>query len=154
MPRLSSVLCVTPLSRLNSPPCLPLNMPLSALSPHPPPRPQIVDVVDCTGSGDVDTSKIATLTAEGLIPGAGGTLLKPNPAWSNPTGEWRVGCKRAFELVPSNLRSRMKEERRRLKDGAHRAAVTAALRDLAAFDAANPSVRPHPKRRPHPPSTQ
>lgn len=95
-------------------------------------------MIDCTGSGDIDTSKVVKLDENGLIPGAGGALLRPNPKWANPTGEWRVGCKRAFELVPSTLRSRMKEERRKARDAAQRAAVTAALRDLAAFDAAHP----------------
>lgn len=98
----------------------------------------MVDVIDCTGSGDVDTSKVVSLSDQGTLPGAGGAALRPNPAWANPSGEWRVGCKRAFELFPSSLRSRMKEERRKARDAAQRAAVTAALRDLAAFDAAHP----------------
>lgn len=99
---------------------------------------QIVDVIDCTGSGDIDTSKVVKLTDDGLIPGAGGALLRPGAAWNNPSGEWHVGCKRAFELFPSSLRSRVKEERKKGRDAAQRAAATAAMRELAAFDAAHP----------------
>ncbi len=47
---------------------------------------QVIDVVDCTGSGDVDTSKVEKADAEGCITGAAGRKLMLNPAWSNPTG--------------------------------------------------------------------
>lgn len=46
---------------------------------------QILDVVDCTGSGDVDTSKVVSAT-DGKIEGVFGNRLAVNPEWQNPTG--------------------------------------------------------------------
>lgn len=48
--------------------------------------------------------------------------LRLNPKWSNPTGEWRVGLKRAYELFPKTLVTRVKEERRKDWDKKHLAA--------------------------------
>lgn len=45
-----------------------------------------------------------------------------NSKWSNPTGEWRVGLKRAYELFPKMLVKRVKEERRKEWDKKHLAA--------------------------------
>ena len=51
---------------------------------------QIIDVVDCTGSGDVDTSTVQE-AADGQLKGLYGRKLKLNPAWENPEGEaWTV----------------------------------------------------------------
>ena len=47
--------------------------------------PQILDVVDCTGSGDVETSKVVR-AADGVIEGLFGNQLAVNPDWKNPSG--------------------------------------------------------------------
>lgn len=47
--------------------------------------PKMVDVLDCAGSGDVDTSEIVKPDSEGFIKGVNGNLLKLNPNWPNPT---------------------------------------------------------------------
>ena len=98
-------------------------------------RPKILDVVDCTGSGDVDTTKVVAADADGFIEGASGRRLRLNPDWANPTGQWRVGCKLLYELVPRPLQARLKEERRKRFDEAQRAALAAASAALAAADA-------------------
>lgn len=49
--------------------------------------PKVIDVIDCTGSGDIDTSATCAADADGLIEGASGRKLKPNPSWQNPTGK-------------------------------------------------------------------
>jgi hypothetical protein len=64
---------------------------------------QIIDVMDCTGSGDVDTSTIVTADDSGCIAGASGRQLRLNPGWVNPSGQWHVGCRRLFELFPKPL---------------------------------------------------
>ena len=38
--------------------------------------------------------------------GASGRKLRANPEWANPTGKWRVGSKRLFELIPRALQVR------------------------------------------------
>ena len=44
-------------------------------------------MVDCTGSGDVETSKVVTAT-DGVIEGVYGNKLTLNSGWENPTGLW------------------------------------------------------------------
>lgn len=48
--------------------------------------------------------------------------LRLNPKWVNPSGEWRVGMKRAYELFPKPLVTRVKTERRKDWDKKHVAA--------------------------------
>lgn len=77
----------------------------------------MVDIVDCTGSGDVvlgapikPTSTKDEKTGETILTVAGlsGRQLKLNSQWKNPSGEIRLGVKRAWELFPQNLVTRMK----------------------------------------------
>ena len=42
-----------------------------------------------------------------VIKGKSGRFLTVPNDWENPSGEWHVGIKAAFELFPSNLRSRL-----------------------------------------------
>ena len=101
---------------------------------------KIVDVVDCTGSGDVDTSKVVEADADGCIQSLYGNSLRLNPAWVNPSGNWRVGAKAAYELFPAGLKARTQEERKRRWDEHQRAAVTAATSAVAAFARAHPAA--------------
>lgn len=64
---------------------------------------QILDIIDCTGSGDIDTSTVLTADDTGCIQGASGRKLALNPDWQNPSGQWHVGCRRLFELFPKLL---------------------------------------------------
>jgi tripeptidyl-peptidase II len=100
-------------------------------------RPKIIDVVDCTGSGDVNTSKVVTADENGYIESLLGNKLKLNSEWKNPSGEWRVGAAPAFSLLPGGLKHRLKEERRKRFDEQQRGAVTKATAALVAFEAAH-----------------
>ncbi|CAO3593980.1 unnamed protein product [Absidia cylindrospora] len=82
-------------------------------------KPKIVDLVDCTGGGDVKTSTIVKATSKeingenvSVIEGLSGRTLILDPNWKNPSGDYRIGLKRAYELFPSELISRLKSERR------------------------------------------
>ena len=46
---------------------------------------QIIDVIDCTGSGDIDVSS-SVEAADGVVKGVYGNELRLNPEWTNPTG--------------------------------------------------------------------
>ncbi|KAG2195613.1 hypothetical protein INT47_005981 [Mucor saturninus] len=77
-------------------------------------KPKMIDIVDCTGGGDVETTKIVKATEEDgkkIIHGLSGKKLILGE-WENPTNEYRVGIKRAYELFPNDLTSRIKSERR------------------------------------------
>ena len=74
---------------------------------------KILDLVDTTGSGDVDTSTIVRCEEKegddrrAVIKGKSGHSLTIPDDWENPSGEWHVGIKAAFELFPGSLRSRL-----------------------------------------------
>ena len=51
-------------------------------------KPKILDIIDCTGSGDIDTSKEVSVDEEGKIEGFFGSKLKVNPDWDNPSGPY------------------------------------------------------------------
>lgn len=90
--------------------------------------PKVLDIVDCSGSGDVAMSD-ATVDGLGIRTCDGRTLL-PGAAWTNPSGRYKVGMKRAFELYPRGLRERVLEERRKAFMKAHGDAELALQRQL------------------------
>lgn len=104
-------------------------------------RPKIVDVVDATGSGDVDMSTVRT-AADGLLEGLSGRRLKVPADWSNPTGEFRLGLKRADELFPRALTQRLRRQRRELWDEQQRPLEIRLRRELADWEAAHPNPSP------------
>lgn len=63
--------------------------------------PKVIEQVDASGSGDIDTRSTVT-TAKGakLIKGASGRTLTLNEQWTNPTGVWHVGSRMLSDLVP------------------------------------------------------
>jgi tripeptidyl-peptidase-2 len=101
-------------------------------------KPKIIDIIDGTGSGDVDTSMVRT-AEDGVLVGLSGRALKIDPAWSNPTGQYHLGLKRAYELFPGELVKRLVEKRRKRWDEEQRQAVTELERSVARWDAAHPS---------------
>lgn len=78
-------------------------------------KPKIVDIVDCSGSGDIPTTTIVKPTENDdgvpVITGLTGRKLHLNKDWKNPSGEYRIGIKRAYDLFPSDLADRIKEVR-------------------------------------------
>uniref|UniRef100_A0A061SFF4 Tripeptidyl-peptidase II n=1 Tax=Tetraselmis sp. GSL018 TaxID=582737 RepID=A0A061SFF4_9CHLO len=106
-------------------------------------EPKILDVVDCTGSGDVDVSTVVEADEAGKLKISPGehseeVLLEINKAWHNPSGKWHVGCKRAFDLFPGPLVRKLKEHRGKRWAAEQRTAVAAATSALHAFNKTNP----------------
>ena len=62
---------------------------------------KMVDVVDCTGSGDVSMKKVKP-SGDLELPGATGRTLKLNPEWNNPSGTWYVGKKSLYSVSDHN----------------------------------------------------
>ncbi|CAN4087751.1 unnamed protein product [Withania somnifera] len=97
-------------------------------------KPKVIDVIDCTGSGDVDTSTVVKADETGRIPGASGASLIINSSWKNPSGEWHVGCKLVYDLFTDTLTSRVKKERKRRWDEKNQEATAEAVKQLDQFD--------------------
>ncbi|XP_040861386.1 tripeptidyl-peptidase 2 isoform X2 [Glycine max] len=97
-------------------------------------KPKVLDVIDCTGSGDIDTSKVVKADSDGRICGASGTLLVINTSWKNPSGEWHVGYKLVYELFTEDVISRLKKERKKKWDEKNQEEIVRAVKQLADFD--------------------
>ncbi|KAJ0397766.1 hypothetical protein ATCC90586_005154 [Pythium insidiosum] len=95
-------------------------------------RPKVIDIIDATGSGDVDTSLVLEATSEGTLALPDGRSLKLNPDWKpSVDGKYHVGTLVAFELFPRALVDRIKKERKEKFDAKQRAAVNAVQVELA-----------------------
>ncbi|XP_035827746.1 tripeptidyl-peptidase 2 [Aplysia californica] len=102
-------------------------------------KPKVIDLVDCTGSGDVDTSVVVSAT-EGFITGLSGRKLKIPESWAVPDGKFHIGIKMAYDLFPKALRDRVTTETRdRSWLPQHRQVVNDALRELEKFDKEHPT---------------
>ncbi|XLS59732.1 hypothetical protein HN51_009487 [Arachis hypogaea] len=97
-------------------------------------KPKILDVIDCSGSGDVDTSKVVKADADGCISGASGASLIINTSWKNPSGEWHIGYKFVYELFTEELTSRLKKERKKKWDEKNQEEIAKAVKQLQDFD--------------------
>ena len=105
---------------------------------------KVVDVIDCTGAGDVPLqvaearepadSAVAKDALELVSPGTGRSLLVPRSV-RNPSGVWRVGTKRAYDLWPDSLVQRRAKERRAAFEVSHAALLNSAQAELAEFEA-------------------
>jgi len=99
-------------------------------------RPKIVDLLDGTGSGDVDMSEVVEADATGTLAArcwGDDVKVQINQDWKNPSGKWHVGSKAAFDLFPNQLKERIRNERQKRFSEQQRVAHTAAT--AAAADA-------------------
>lgn len=76
-------------------------------------HPKVIDIIDCSGSGDVTMNPPIAAESDGTLKSYGCRILKINPKWKNPTGMYRVGMKRAFDIFPKELISRLKDSRKK-----------------------------------------
>ncbi|KAJ8771482.1 hypothetical protein K2173_026659 [Erythroxylum novogranatense] len=102
-------------------------------------KPKVLDVIDCSGSGYVDTSKVVKADDDGRIMGTSGAALLVNSSWKNPSGEWHVGCKLVYELFPNSLTSRLKRERRKKWDEKNHEEIANAVKQLDEFNQKHPN---------------
>jgi tripeptidyl-peptidase-2 len=80
-------------------------------------KPKLLDIIDTTGSGDVDTSKVVTLSeTEDYLFLLSGRKIKIPPHWKSYNKIFFLGIKRAFELYPEDLVKRLKDEHQKKWD--------------------------------------
>ncbi len=106
-------------------------------------NPKIIDVVDGSGSGDVDTSTVRKVK-DGKVEGLTGRTIAIPPDWKCPKGEVRLGIKRAYELYPGRLVGRLKKKARKKWDEKQRAAIAAqeaVLETANAVEAKTPEAK-------------
>eukprot|EP00927_Polykrikos_kofoidii_P018855 TRINITY_DN18781_c0_g2_i1.p1 TRINITY_DN18781_c0_g2~~TRINITY_DN18781_c0_g2_i1.p1 ORF type:complete len:1319 (+),score=219.18 TRINITY_DN18781_c0_g2_i1:95-4051(+) len=102
-------------------------------------KPKVIDVVDCTGHGDVCTRIIRKAENGAIKSACGKRNLVLHPGWeaSNPSGEWRVGQRPLYGLYTEVLRQRVRKDRQRDFDATQREALAKAAAALSAFDVSN-----------------
>lgn len=101
---------------------------------------KLVDLIDASGSGDVDMSTVrrADASSNALQLLSGRAVIvgdSASGAWQCPSGEYRVGAKRLYDLCPKDLVARLTDERRRRFMEAHHELEAALHRQLAALPA-------------------
>ncbi|GFZ15349.1 tripeptidyl peptidase ii [Actinidia rufa] len=86
---------------------------------------KVLDVIDCTGSGDIDTSNVVKADADGCISGASGKTLLGSGTW---------GISWCMSFFTDTLTSRLKKERKKKWDEKHQEAIAEAIKHLDEFD--------------------
>ncbi len=95
-------------------------------------RPKVLDLVDATGAGDVDTSTRATTISPACIKGLSGRALHVG-AWDNPSGEYKLGLAKGYVLFPKSLVKRLRRERKARWALTQRQAVNALEVEVSAL---------------------
>jgi tripeptidyl-peptidase-2 len=88
-------------------------------------RPKVIDVVDCTGSGDIHMGDwiVKDADADTLTVGVDGKKIMLNKSWTNPSGKFRYASKKAFDgLYPSRVVKTVRMDRKKQWDK-HQAAA-------------------------------
>ncbi len=95
--------------------------------------PKIIDILDATGSGDVDTSKTATASDAGTLEGLTGRTLKLAPDWLKQDRTFHLGKVRAADLMSGSVWNLYKQEIRKemqATNETYKASIETALDDL------------------------
>ncbi|KAK4306052.1 hypothetical protein Pmani_022096 [Petrolisthes manimaculis] len=95
---------------------------------------KVIDRIDGSGAGDVDTSTVVQ-AADGVITGLSGRRLKIPESWVNPNGKYHIGVKGAYCLYPQRLKERITKERKDKKwDPVHKELLAEAQRKVQALE--------------------
>jgi len=102
-------------------------------------KPKIIDRLDGSGAGDVDTSTVVE-AVDGQLTGATGRTLRLPTGWTNPSGKWHVGQKAAMDLYPrgwgTSRAGLLQERQEKYWEQGHKEAQAAALRKQQELEAA------------------
>lgn len=98
-------------------------------------KPKILDVIDATGSGDVDMSERREVGEGFIVEGLDGRDLTLSSDWRIPTKEVRLGAKPAEELFPGAIKSDVRAYIRRSIEPEHLELVERLRDELEELDA-------------------
>ncbi len=70
---------------------------------------KVWDILDASGSGDVDTSQVQQVKEDGTLVGLSGKALTLPSSINNPSGDFHLGLKPAKELFPSQVWQRLED---------------------------------------------
>lgn len=101
-------------------------------------RPKILDLIDGSGCGDVDTSTVAE-AVEGRLTGLSGRRLRIDPRWKNPTGKYHLGLKSGYDVYPQELIDRMQRRQRERQEELQRPLEARLRQALIDWKAAHPT---------------
>lgn len=106
---------------------------------------KVIERIDCSGSGDVNMVKEVKPKEDGTIEGLTGRKLTIDPDWKNPSGTFRIGAKRIFDIFPKSLKDRtLKERQESMWDPGHKQSAAQALKRIREFDDCKKNSAPVP----------
>lgn len=104
-------------------------------------KPKVIGRYDCSGAGDVDTSTVVTPEGNEIKGLSGRTLVIPS-SWKNPSGEYHIGLKNAFELYTKSVQKRIEEERKEKQwDPFHKPLLSKSVSEQQTFINENDSSK-------------
>ena len=101
---------------------------------------KVVDIVDCSGSGDVllgdefESSDDST-----LLPSL--RMLRLNPKWTNPSGKYRTGSIHLYDIYPEDLLTRVKDKRKEAFMKQHDLILASVQAEFDSWLQKNPSLK-------------
>ncbi|KAI8616739.1 subtilase family-domain-containing protein [Chytriomyces sp. MP71] len=109
-------------------------------------EPKVIEIIDCTGSGDVDMRAEVEPHQDGSVKGLSGRTLTIPSEWPNPqTGKYRVGVKLAKGLFPKDLETPVMKERKRKLEIRNHALITEVQAKLKDHETRFPKLEPTDK---------
>ncbi|MEM7014907.1 MAG: hypothetical protein AAF585_25895, partial [Verrucomicrobiota bacterium] len=95
---------------------------------------KIVDLIDGTGNGDVDTSKVVERGSDGTLEGLTGRTLTLPKKLKNPSGKFHIGIKRGYDLFHPGVKGRVRQLRSKDWDEEYREMTDQRMREHAAAE--------------------
>ncbi|RXG68626.1 Tripeptidyl-peptidase 2 [Armadillidium vulgare] len=92
---------------------------------------KVIDRIDASGAGDIDTSTVVEAEVGKTIEGLTGRTLKIPENWKNPSKEYHIGVVHLYRLYPQRLKERIVKERKEKSwDPIHRAYLSKAQKNI------------------------
>ena len=102
---------------------------------------KVIERYDCSGAGDVDTSKVVKPTDDTIV-GLSGRSLKLTASMKaqNTSGEYRVGLKSLHDLYPTRVREKILADKKTKNwDEFNKKALANVAREMTEFESKNTS---------------